>query len=143
MLFKPGHSFFRRTFFAHWREIGVFCTTLLPGPAFAVNVTVNVTNDLFPVASTVYGIHTLVLNLLTELSLSSVTLSNGAIEFQIIGDVRPDYAVQVSTNLMDWSVQFITNSPAMRSIGWIHPRGVADAVLPHQNRTTAPLKLSF
>jgi alpha-L-arabinofuranosidase len=59
MLLKPGHSFFRRAFSVCRRAIwSFFCATLLPGLAFAANVTVNVTSNLFPVASTAYGIHT-------------------------------------------------------------------------------------
>lgn len=52
-------------------------------------------------------------NPLRQPGLSFIGLSNGLIGFQISGDPGPDYAVQGSTNLIDWSVLFITNSPAM------------------------------
>ena len=59
MPFKPQPSQFHRVSqFARWRGVGFFLTALLPGLAFAANVSVNVTSNLFPVASTVYGLHT-------------------------------------------------------------------------------------
>jgi hypothetical protein len=56
---------------------------------------------------------TVTVNPLTQPGLSAVGLSNRLIEFQVSGEMGPDYAVQVSTNLADWSTLFITNSPAM------------------------------
>jgi hypothetical protein len=40
------------------RRLGIFSAALLPGLAFAANVSINVTSNLFPVASTAYGMHT-------------------------------------------------------------------------------------
>ena len=56
---------------------------------------------------------TVTVNPLTPPTLSSVILNNGELGFQVDGDTGPDYAVQGSTNLIDWSVLLITNSPAM------------------------------
>ena len=52
-------------------------------------------------------------NPLTQPTAASITLNNGQMGFQVSGQVGPDYAVQVSSNLLDWSTLFITNSPPM------------------------------
>lgn len=49
-------------------------------------------------------------NPLTRPGLSSPVLSNGPITFLMSGgQTGPDYAVQVSTNLADWSTLYVTN----------------------------------
>ena len=48
-------------------------------------------------------------NPLTLPSVSSVSINNGQLGFQISGQTGPDYAVQVSSNLFNWSTLFITN----------------------------------
>jgi hypothetical protein len=40
-------------------------------------------------------------------------LSSGSVGFQVSGQTGPDYAVQVSSNLLNWQALFVTNSPAM------------------------------
>jgi hypothetical protein len=50
----------------------------------------------------------------------SSALSNGQFGFQVSGQAGPDYAVQMSSNLVDWSTLFITNSPAM-PFPWTDP----------------------
>jgi hypothetical protein len=39
--------------------------------------------------------------------------TNGAIQLLIAGDAGPDYAVESSTNLVDWATVFSTSSPAL------------------------------
>jgi hypothetical protein len=39
--------------------------------------------------------------------------SGGALVLQVNGASGPDYQIQSSTNLTDWSVRFTTNSPPM------------------------------
>ena len=56
---------------------------------------------------------TVTVNPLTLPSAVSLALSNGRFGFQVSGQAGPDYAVQVSSNLVDWSTLFITNSPPM------------------------------
>jgi hypothetical protein len=56
---------------------------------------------------------TITVNPLTQPIAASIVLNNGQMEFQVSGQTGPDYAVQVSSNLFDWSTPFITNSPAM------------------------------
>ncbi len=52
-------------------------------------------------------------NPLTQPRLSGIGLSNGLIGFQTSGETGPDYAVQSSTNLIDWNTLLITNLPSM------------------------------
>ena len=49
----------------------------------------------------------------TAPSVDSVALSNAHFGFSINGQFGPDYGVQVSTNLVDWSLLFVTNPPAL------------------------------
>ncbi len=56
---------------------------------------------------------TVTVNPLTLPAVSSVAWSNGQFVLQISGQSGPDYAVQVSTNLVDWNALFTTNSPVM------------------------------
>lgn len=53
-------------------------------------------------------------------NLQSVSLTGGAFQFQITGDTGPDYTIQASTNLMNWSPLFTTNSPAL-PFNWSDP----------------------
>ena len=54
-----------------------------------------------------------VVNPLSAPALPSVSFSNGQFGFQVSGQAGPDYAIQTSTNLTQWSAVFTTNSPAM------------------------------
>jgi hypothetical protein len=38
---------------------------------------------------------------------------NGQLTLRLNGEIGPDYAVQISTNLLNWKTLLITNSPAM------------------------------
>jgi beta-galactosidase len=46
-------------------------------------------------------------------TLSPVAMVNGQLTLQLDGPSGPDFAVEISTNLSDWSTLLITNSPAM------------------------------
>lgn len=50
---------------------------------------------------------------ITQPNVYSVGLSNGRIGFSVGGQQGPDYAIQVSSNLVGWSTIFITSSPSM------------------------------
>jgi hypothetical protein len=52
-------------------------------------------------------------NPLTMPQFSSIADGHGQISFQLAGETGPDYAVQISTNLVGWSTLLATNSPAM------------------------------
>jgi hypothetical protein len=57
-------------------------------------------------------------NALTQPTLASIILTNGLIQFQVQGQAGPDYALEGSTNLMDWNILTISNSPAV-PFSWI------------------------
>jgi hypothetical protein len=71
---------------------------------------------------------TVTVNPLTLPTASSINLANGQFGFQVGGQAGPDYAVQASSNLVDWSTLFSTNSPAM-PFSWTNPN---PATLPAQ-----------
>jgi glucosylceramidase len=52
--------------------------------------------------------------------LTAGSISNGQFGFWINGDVGPDYTIQVSTNLTDWSTLVTSNSPSLPYF-WIDP----------------------
>ncbi len=54
-----------------------------------------------------------VVNPLVAPSVSDVSVAGGQFSFNVSGQSGPDYAVETSTNLTQWSTVFITNSPAL------------------------------
>ncbi len=54
-----------------------------------------------------------VVNPLTAPGISSISAAGGHFSFSISGQSGPDYAVETSTNLTQWSTVFVTNSPAL------------------------------
>jgi pectin methylesterase-like acyl-CoA thioesterase len=54
---------------------------------------------------------TLTVNAPTQPDLTALALAGGQLVFTVNGDTGPDYAVQASTNLVDWQTIFTTNSP--------------------------------
>ena len=64
------------------------------------------------------GLWTVTVNPLTSPSVSSLAWNNGQFTMQINGQSGPDYAVQVSTDLVNWTMVFTTNSPPM-PLGWV------------------------
>ncbi len=54
-----------------------------------------------------------VVNPLVAPTASNVSFAGGQLGFSISGQSGPDYAVETSTNLTQWSTAFITNSPAL------------------------------
>jgi hypothetical protein len=53
--------------------------------------------------------------------ISSVALDGGQLVLQVSGDSGPDYQIQTSTNLVNWSALLTTNSPAMPFIWTNNP----------------------
>jgi hypothetical protein len=74
--------------------------------------TLQVMDDGIPSLSATQSF-TVTVNPLTVPSAVSPVLNNGQLGFQVSGQTGPDYAVQISSNLFDWSTLFITNSPVM------------------------------
>jgi carbonic anhydrase/acetyltransferase-like protein (isoleucine patch superfamily) len=60
-------------------------------------------------------------------ALSAAAIANGQFAFQVNGDFGPDYSIQTSTNLMDWTTAFTTNSPAL-PFTWLDPNPQLDPV---------------
>ncbi|MGD0814873.1 MAG: cellulase family glycosylhydrolase [Verrucomicrobiota bacterium] len=56
---------------------------------------------------------TITVNPVSLPQVSSVGWSNGQFVLQVTGQSGPDYAIQTSTNLTQWSMVFTANSPAM------------------------------
>jgi hypothetical protein len=54
-----------------------------------------------------------VVNPLSAPGISSISFNGGQFGFNISGQSGPDYAVETSTNLTQWSPVFVTNSPAL------------------------------
>jgi hypothetical protein len=56
---------------------------------------------------------TVTVNPLVAPSVSPMAWNNGRFTMQVSGESGPDYEIQTSTNLTQWSAVFTTNSPAM------------------------------
>ena len=54
-----------------------------------------------------------VVNPLVAPTVSNVSVADGQFSFSVSGQSGPDYAVETSTNLTQWSTVLITNSPAL------------------------------
>jgi pectin methylesterase-like acyl-CoA thioesterase len=59
-----------------------------------------------------------IVNSLTQPDISSTVWASGKFSLSVSGQSGPDYAVQASTNLVDWQSVFTTNSPAFE---WTDP----------------------
>jgi len=76
------------------------------------NFTLEVSDNGMPPSSATQSF-SIVVNPLTLPSVSSLAWNNGRFSLQVSGQAGPDYEIQTSTNLMQWSAVFTTNSPAM------------------------------
>jgi hypothetical protein len=54
-----------------------------------------------------------VVNPLSAPGISNISVAGGLFSFNVNGQSGPDYAIETSTNLTQWSNVFITNSPAL------------------------------
>ena len=54
-----------------------------------------------------------VVNPLSAPGLSNISIAGEQLSFSVSGQSGPDYAIETSTNLTDWSNVFITNSPVL------------------------------
>ena len=89
----------------HWRPQLADANTINP-------VTMKVLEDGLPSLSATQSFIIDVNPMITP-TFSSVALKNGELTLQLEGETGPDYAVELSTNLTDWSTLLITNSPMM------------------------------
>ena len=88
-----------------WRPLVTQANTTNP---ISLEVTASGTPSLSATQS-----FSIMVNSLTLPSLASVSFSNSLFTMQISGQTGPDYEIQTSTNLTQWSADFTTNSPAM------------------------------
>jgi len=56
---------------------------------------------------------TVTVNALVAAALSAPVITNNELTVQVNGQAGPDYVVEMSTNLVNWSAVFMTNSPVM------------------------------
>jgi glucuronoarabinoxylan endo-1,4-beta-xylanase len=88
-----------------WRPLVTQANTTNP---FSVMVTDNGTPSLTATQSFVVTV-----NPLARPQISTVNLIAGQLVLQASGDTGPDYQIQTSTNLINWTAVFTNNSPAM------------------------------
>jgi hypothetical protein len=74
--------------------------------------TLKVSNDGTPPLSATQSF-SVVVNPLSAPGISNISFASGQFSFNVSGQSGPDYAVETSTNLTQWSNVFITNSPAL------------------------------
>jgi hypothetical protein len=92
---------------------GVFSWRPLVSQANTTNlVTLIVADNGTPSLSATQSFHVTV-NPLVLPALDAPLWSNGQFSFLVSGQSGPDYAVQSSSNLLDWTTLLITNSPVM------------------------------
>lgn len=94
-------------------NVGAFSFRPLVSQANTTNpITLEVTASGAPPLSATQSF-TVMVNPLTLPQFASVGWSNGQFVLQVSGQNGPDYEIQTSTNLTQWSAVFTTNSPAM------------------------------
>jgi len=99
---------------------GIFTWRPLVTQADTTNlVTVKVSDDGSPSLSATQSFSVIV-NPLSQPQLTSPVWNGGQFSVTLTGESGPDYAVQASTNLVDWQTVFATNSPAM-PLQWADP----------------------
>lgn len=76
------------------------------------NFTLQVSDNGTPSMSATQSF-TVTVNPLTQPSFGNFSAAGGQFSFNVSGQSGPDYAIETSTNLTDWSNVFITNSPAL------------------------------
>ncbi|MGP8020583.1 MAG: hypothetical protein ACLPRE_06300 [Limisphaerales bacterium] len=75
-------------------------------------VTVEVSDDEMPSKSSV-STFLVKVNPLGTVTVSSITVAEGQVSLLVNGPLGPDYTLLGSTNLMNWSVLYVTNSPSL------------------------------
>jgi autotransporter-associated beta strand protein len=99
--------------------------------------TVVVADSGSPSLSATQSYH-VVVNALVLPMVTSPAWSGGQFSLSVDGQVGPDYAVQLSTNLYDWQTLFITNPPAM-PFGWMDTNTSADPMRFYRIKVGPPL----
>ena len=76
------------------------------------NFTLKVSDNGTPSMSATQSF-SVVVNPLSAAGIGNVSFAGGQLSFNVSGLAGPDYAIETSTNLTQWSNVFITNSPAL------------------------------
>ena len=76
------------------------------------NFTLKVSDNGTPSLSATQSFSVIV-NPLSAAGMSNISVAGGQISFSVSGQSGPDYAIETSTNLTQWSNVFITNSPVL------------------------------
>jgi hypothetical protein len=84
----------------------------VPDASTTNSIVLKVSDNNLPVLNATQSF-LIIVNPLSKPSFSSIGVNNGQFNLQLNGQAGPDYEVQVSTNLFDWSSLFIANSPSM------------------------------
>ncbi len=63
-------------------------------------------------------------NPLSVAGISNISFADGKFGFNVSGQRGPDYAIEISTNLTQWSNVFITNSPPL-PFNWVDTNSIA------------------
>jgi hypothetical protein len=87
------------------------------------NFTLQVSDNGTPTMSATQSFSVIV-NPLTAPGISNITVAGGQFSFNVSGQRGPDYAIETSTNLTDWSNVFTTNSPTLPFV-WTDTNSVA------------------
>jgi hypothetical protein len=64
----------------------------------------------------------IVVNPLTRPTLTVLGMTNGVVSLHVAGTTGPDFTLQASSNLLNWSALFMTNSPAL-PFNWTDTNG--------------------
>jgi hypothetical protein len=75
-------------------------------------ITLKIANNAWPSLSATQ-IFSVIVNPLSPFGVGTVSLSNGQVSLHVAGQSGPDYAIETSTNLTQWSNVFVTNSPPL------------------------------
>jgi hypothetical protein len=76
------------------------------------NFTLKVSDNGTPSMSATQSF-TVTANPLTQPGLNNISAAGGQFSFSVSGQSGPDYAIETSTNLTQWTSVFLTNSPAL------------------------------
>jgi len=87
------------------------------------NFTLQVSDNGTPSLSATQSF-SVVVNPLSAPGISGLSFNGGQLGFNVSGQSGPDYAIETSTNLTQWSNVFITNSPALPFI-WMDTNSTA------------------
>ena len=75
-------------------------------------ITLKIANNAWPSLSATQSF-SVVVNPLSAAGIGNISFAGGQLSFNVSGQSGPDYAIETSTNLTQWSSVYITNSPTL------------------------------